>query len=145
MIKNHIKKHEDLKNKSDLIQSIPGVGGATAPKVLSFLYDISKFKNAKEVAAFLGLNTRQRQSGSSVNGRTRLSKTGDSALRKAFYMPAVVAMRHNPILKEFKDRLEKAGKCKMVIIGAVMRKLVHIIYGVLKNKTAFNENILKLA
>ena len=60
-------------------------------------------------------------------------------------MPAVVAMRHNPILKEFKDRLEKAGKCKMVIIGAVMRKLVHIIYGVLKNKTAFNENILKLA
>jgi transposase len=145
MIKNHIKKHEDLKNKSDLIQSIPGVGGATAPKVLSFLYDISKFKNAKEVAAFLGLNPRQRQSGSSVNGRTRLSKTGDSALRKAFYMPAVVAMRHNPILKEFKDRLEKAGKCKMVIIGAVMRKLVHIIYGVLKNKTAFNENILKLA
>ena len=41
MIKNHIKKHEDLKTKSALIQSIPGVGGATAPKVLSFLYDIS--------------------------------------------------------------------------------------------------------
>jgi transposase len=145
MIKDHINKHEDLKNKSVLLQSIPGIGDATIAQILAFIGDPGKFQNAKEVAAFLGLNPRQRQSGSSVNGRTRLSKTGDSALRKAFYMPAVVAMRHNPILKEFKDRLEKAGKCKMVIIGAIMRKLVHIIYGVLKNKTAFNENILKLA
>ena len=60
-------------------------------------------------------------------------------------MPAVVAMKYNPILKEFKDRLEKAGKPKMVIIGAIMRKLVHIVYGILKSGTAFNENILKLA
>ena len=60
-------------------------------------------------------------------------------------MPAVVAMKCNPILKEFKNRLEKAGKPKMVIIGAIMRKLVHISYGILKSGTAFDENILKLA
>lgn len=143
IIKDHINQHPDLKRKSELLQSIPGVGKATTAQVLAFIGEVNKFKSAKEVAAFIGLNPKQRQSGTSVNGRTRLSKTGDSALRKAFYMPAVVAIRYNPIIKEFCMRLEKAGKHKMLIVGAVMRKLVHMIYGVLKTETVFNANILK--
>ena len=56
-------------------------------------------------------------------------------------MPAIVARQHNPIIKKFCDNLVDAGKSKMAIIGAAMRKLVHIIYGVLKNKSPFNPNI----
>jgi transposase len=93
------------------------------------------------VAAFVGLNPKPRQSGSSVCGTSRISKTGDADLRKAFYMPAVVAIKHNPIIKDFSQRLSGAGKSKMVIVIAFMRKLLHIIYGVLKNKTLFNANI----
>jgi transposase len=92
------------------------------------------------MAAFVGLNPKQRQSGSSVQGRTQLSKIGDSNLRKAFYMPAITAKRYNPIIKAFCDRLELAGKPTMLIIGAAMRKLVHIIYGVLKSGKAFDAN-----
>jgi len=65
---------------------------------------------------------------------------GRSALRKAFFMPAMVALRYSPILIEMNKRLTLAGKFKMTIIFAAMRKLVHIIYGVLKNNLPFNAN-----
>lgn len=67
-----------------------------------------------------------------------MSKTGRSKLRKAFFMPALVALRHNPAIKEMKKRLTLTGKSKMTIVGAAMRKLVHIIYGVLKSGVPFN-------
>ena len=93
------------------------------------------------MAAFVGLNPKPRQSGSSVRGVGRISKTGDANLRRAFYMPALTAMRFNPIIKNFTERLRSTGKSKMVIVIAAMRKLLHIIYGVLKNGTAFNKDI----
>ena len=93
------------------------------------------------MAAFVGLNPKPRQSGSSVRGVGRISKTGDANLRRAFYMPALTAMRFNPIIKNFTERLRSTGKSKMVIVIAAMRKLLHIIYGVLKNETPFNKDI----
>ena len=74
----------------------------------------------------------------SVRGTSRISKTGDANLRKAFYMPAITALKHNSIIKQFAQSLKDNGKPKMVILIAAMRKLLHIIYGVLKNKTLFN-------
>ncbi len=139
-IKNHINNHPDLKEKSQLLSSIPAVGDGTIAQVLAFIGDISRFNNAKQVAAFVGLNPKQNQSGLN-KGRTRLSKTGSSDLRKALYMPAVVAMRYNPVIKTFSERLLKSGKHKMCVIGAIMRKLLHIIYGVLKSGQKFNLNI----
>jgi transposase len=78
-----------------------------------------------------------RQSGTSINGKGRLSKIGNAQLRKALYMPAITAKNHNPILKEFCHHLSKKGKHSMTIIGAAMRKLLHIIFGVLKNQKPF--------
>jgi len=141
LISNYIKNHEDLNDKSKLLNSIPGIGAKTIAVVLAFLANIEDFDSAKQVVAFVGLNPKQRQSGSSVHGMTRISKTGDANLRKAFYMPAIVSLRFNPIIKDFSERLSNAGKSKMVIVIASMRKLLHIIYGVLKNKTLFNVNI----
>ena len=108
--------------------------------ILAFLV-IENFDSAKQVAAFVGLNPKPRQSGSSVRGVGRISKTGNADLRKAFYMPAVVSIRFNPIIKDFAERLSKTGKAKMIVVIATMRKLIHIIYGVLKNNTPFNANI----
>jgi len=145
LIKNHVNRDADLKDKSRLLQSIPGIGERTTTQILAHLGDINRYKTAKEVAAFAGLNPRQRQSGSSVKGRTRLSKVGSPVLRKALYMPAIVAMKHNPIIRNFASRLEQAGHHKMSIIGAIMRKLIHMIYGILKSGKEFDENILKKA
>lgn len=137
----HIDSRPDLRGKSELLETIPGVGEATIAKVLAFFGNVEDFKNAKQVAAFVGLNPKHRQSGTSVHGRSRMSKVGDSSLRKSFYLPAITAKRYNPVIKNFCEKLKKAGKPKMLIIGAAMRKLVHIIYGVLKSGEPFSENL----
>lgn len=139
-IKNHIDNHPNLKNRKDLLETIPGVGPATIAQLLSMDCTPERFEEIKDLVAFVGLNPRHRQSGSSIQGRSRISKTGDSTLRKALYLPAVSAKQHNPILKAFYERLLAAGKPKMVAICAVMRKLLHIIYGVLKTGKAFDPN-----
>ncbi len=140
LISSHIKKHQDLNDRNKLLASIPGIGEKTIGVILAFL-NVENFNSAKQVAAFVGLNPKPRQSGSSVRGVGRISKTGDANLRKAFYMPALTAMRFNPIIKNFSERLSSTGKSKMVIVIAAMRKLLHIIYGVLKNETPFNKDI----
>ena len=70
-----------------------------------------------------------------------MSKVGFSQLRKALFFPAMVALKYNPLLAQLKKKLTKAGKPKMLVIGAAMRKLVHMIYGVLSNRTPFNPNL----
>lgn len=140
MIRDHIDHHPDLKAQSTLLESIPGIGVATISRLLAFVGDVHRFSDAKALAAFVGLNPTVHQSGSSVRGKSRLSKKGNATIRKALYMPAIVARRYNPIIKEFAQRLKKAGKSNMLIIGAVMRKLLHIIYGVLKSGKPFDAN-----
>lgn len=139
-INNHIKNDPTLHKNSELLKTIQGVGESTIAKILAFI-DIDKFDHAKQVAAFFGMNPKQVQSGTSINQRARLSKTGSSKLRCALYMPAMVAMRHNPAMKKFCLRLKARGKNGKVIICAIMRKLIHIIYGVLKTQKVFNAEL----
>ena len=96
--------------------------------------------NNTVVAAFAGLVPRLGESGSSVRRHPVLSKLGAPALRKALFYPAIVALRHNPIIAAFGHRLRAKGKHKMVVIGAAMRKLVHLAYGVIKTGQPFNAN-----
>lgn len=140
LIEQHIDNHPDLKQRKSLLQTIPGIGQVTISVILSEFADIQQFRNAKALAAFVGVAPRTQQSGTSLRSRARMSKMGRSKLRKAFYMPALVALRHNPIIVEMKHRLTEAGKSKMAIVGAAMRKLIHLIYGVLKNGVPFDEN-----
>lgn len=105
--------------------------------ILAYAGNIEDFDNAKQYAAFAGLNPKQHQSGN-MKGRTVLSKTGNPSIRKVLYLPAITAKKCNPIVKTFSQKLEKSGKTKMCIIGACMRRLLHIIFGVLKTKTEFN-------
>jgi len=138
-VADHIDQHPELKGRRDLLCSIPGIGETTAARLLSEMSGI-EFGRAREVAAYAGLVPSPRESGSSVRGRGRLSKRGNVRLRRALYWPAIVAMRHNPTLRAFAGRLREAGKPTMVIIAALMRKLLHIAFGVLKHGRPFDPN-----
>jgi transposase len=141
-IDDHIDRHPGLKHDADLIASIPGVGATTVARILGHLGDIRRFESAKAFAAFLGVTPKQRTSGTSVRGRTMISRTGSTALRAALYMPSLVARRHNPILATFAERLLATGMAKKAVIGAVMHKLTHLIYGVIHTGKPFDANYL---
>ncbi len=143
LINNKINKDPELKKKQKLLETIPGIGEATIMQILSFI-NVENFSNIKQLDAFLGLNPKQRQSGTSINGRGSISKIGNSSLRKTFFFPAIVAKKYNPIIKVFCERLKIKGKPTMVIVCAAMRKLVHIIYGVLKSGKAFDATLIKI-
>jgi transposase len=130
-----------LRTRMELIDSIPGVGKATALQMVAELGNIDWFEKARDLAAYAGVTPRHRQSGSSLNSRGGISKIGSSRLRGHLYMPALVAIRRNPIMKAFAERLAGYGKSKKEIIVAVMRKLLHCIFGILKSEQPFNSNI----
>lgn len=140
-IRQKIDDDPRLKEQRDLLDSIPGLGDKTIPVLLSYYGGLTRFDKAKEAAAFAGLDLRQHESGSSVRGKPRLSKIGHAGLRKALYMPAMVAITKTAWGRAFRDRLAAAGKAPMVIIGAMMRKLVHVAYGVLKSGKPFDPQL----
>ena len=145
LIRSHIDNHPGLRGQRDLLLSIPGIGETTAAKLLSEIMDVKLYRSARQLAAFAGLAPRLHESGSSVRRKARLSKTGAPRLRKALYFPALVAMKHNPQIKALGARLKDRGKCPMEVIGAAMRKLVHIAYGVLKSGKPFEPLMVKAA
>lgn len=144
-ITDWINQHSELKQQKELLCSIPGIADLTAARLLAEIQDISVFENAPQLAAYAGVTPRQHLSGSSVHRKSRQSKTGNAHLRKTLYFPAIVACQHNPIIRAHCHRLEERGKLPMVIIGASMRKLLHIVYGVLKSGKPFDPNYLVLS
>lgn len=139
-IRQHVETHPGLRQQRDLLVTIPGIGATTAARLLAECRAITDFESARAYAAFAGLVPREVQSGT-LRGRARLSKLGSARLRLALYFPALTAMRHNPPLAAFATRLRATGKHKMVVVAAVMRKLLHIAYGVLKHQRAFDPSL----
>ena len=130
----------DLRADRDLLASVAGIGTQTASTVLAELPERTAGRSAQAAAAYAGLAPREYRSGSSVRKRTRLSKAGNARLRKALFLPTLTAIRFNPLLKGFFERLVAAGKPRMQAVGACMRKLVMLCYGVLKNRQPFDPN-----
>ncbi len=141
-IDDHIDHHPDLKRDADLLTSIPGMGNTTTARILGHVGDLRRFASAKSFAAFLGVTPRQRSSGTSLRGRTTLSRTGSGALRAALYMPSLVASHHNPLLRDFSERLRATGMAKKAVLGAVMHKLARLMYAVIRSGKPFDENYL---
>jgi transposase len=136
-IQDQIDNDPDLQRQQQLLSSIKGIGKLTAAKLLAEIGDISSYKSARQVAAYAGLTPRNNRSGT-LRGKTRLSKTGNARVRKALFFPALVAKRYNPIVRAFCQRLTHNGKNKMEVVGAAMRKLIHIAFGVLKSGKQFD-------
>jgi transposase len=126
-----------LRRQRELLTSIPGIGETTAARILGEMPNIAEFRNVKAVAAYAGLSPRHHESGS-IHWRSRIAKTGNGNLRTALYFPAISAMRYNPLLRGFSDRLRERRKSNMTIIAAVMRKLLTLAYGVLKSDRIFD-------
>ena len=142
-IDDHVDGHPELREDALLVTSIPGLGNTTAAKVLAYLGDVRRFKNAKALSAFIGVNPRQRQSGTSLKGRSTISRSGHAYVRHSLYMPAMVALKYNPVVKAFGLRLQAAGLAPKAVIGACMHKLVQLIYGVLKSGVPFDPSITR--
>lgn len=143
-IQEHIDHHPDLKQQQELLESIPGIGSLTAAKLLSEIRSVSDFESARQLAAYAGLTPKNFRSGTSVHRKTVLSKTGNANIRKMLYMSAISAKRWNPIIRSFCERLALSGLRPMEIIGAAMRKLLHLVFGILKSKRPFDPNHLAI-
>lgn len=139
-----IAAHPLLKQQVDLLLSIKGIGSLTAARLLAEIPDIHAFDSARQLAAYGGTTPGQFQSGSSVRKPAHLSKTANGRLRDALYFPALVAMRHNPIIRVFCQRLLAQGKPPKLVIVAAMRKLLHLVFGVLKHQMPFDPVFLSL-
>jgi transposase len=129
---------QEIREQKQLLLTIPGIGQKSAEMLLSLFYDITRYKDARAVAADAGVTPAHHESGERVHKRPHLSKLGKAAVRGELHMPALNAMRTNPPLRAFAQRLRQRGKPEPLIIAAVVRKLLHICYGVLKHKTPFD-------
>jgi transposase len=140
-IRKHLKSNPELDKEVKLVESIDGIGWLTAVLLVGTMAGGNRFKSAKEAASYLGLSVRECKSGKSIRGKSRLSKEGPAEVRKALYWPAVTACRYNPDVEALYTRLLERGKAKMLAIGAAMRKLVHITFGVLKHKKEYEPQV----
>lgn len=140
-IRCHMRGHADLAEQAKLLQSLPGVGEITSWTLLARLRPIDAYASAKQVAAFVGVTPKERSSGTSVKGRAPMCKMGDSEVRRLLYLAARWARTTDPGARAFSERLTKAGKPKMLILGALMRKLIHAAYGVLKHRTPYESSL----
>jgi transposase len=140
LIEEHINNHKLLKQNKALLESIPGVGKVIATRMLMVIGS-RPFDSASQCSAYLGLVPVQHESGSSVRGRPKLSKAGNPAIRAKLYMAAVVATTYNPDIKAQYMRLIGNGKSKMSALGAAMRKLVQICFGVLKHQQPYQPQV----
>jgi len=139
-IKKHIDDDPDLRQRRDLLESIPGIGAVASAYLLTVLSAHYGFSKAKQAAAQVGLAPRIQESGQWV-GKTRIAKTGDPAVRKALYMPALVAWQHNPAIRAFCERLKANGKNGKAIACAAMRKLIHIAFAILQSGKPFDPKL----
>jgi transposase len=140
LVKETIAAHPELSKAVALVTTIKGLRWLTAATVLVEVPQI--LWDGRLAAAFAGLVPHKDQSGSSRNF-TYLSKVGSEHLRAALYMPALSAARTNPLLKPFYDRLRKRGLKHKQALSAVMRKILHLVFGVLTSGTAFDQHYEK--
>ena len=144
-IDQHIDRHPDLKSRRALLESVPGIGKRVSTWLLVMLGDGQRFQKSKQAVAYTGLSPKLWQSGSSVHGKTRISKVGHSSLRRLLYMPAVSAYAKLAVYQPFVLRLKAAGKAPKAIIVAIMRKIVAIAQAVLKANRPFDAELYKKA
>ena len=137
-----VKQDKEVKKSVELISSIPGVGTLTAVTVLAETNGFELIRNKRQLTSYAGFDVKEKLSGTSVKGKPKISKKGNRHLRKAMYMPALAAIRHNGRFKTLFTRLVSRHGIKMKAAVAVQRKLLEMIYTIYKTKTAFDNNYL---
>lgn len=131
-----IREHKPLQRLQQLLRTIKGIGPISSQWMLPLLYR-QQFNSARQLAAFMGLTPIHKTSGTSLRKRPRLSGRGNGYVRSRLYMPAVCAITNDPTMKAFYQLLIRRGKTPKQALTAVMRKLVHLCYGVAKNNQPY--------
>jgi transposase len=143
-IKSEVEKHvdadRDLKERIEKILTLKGVGLMTVVTVLAETNGFNQVQNLKQLASFAGYDVVQRESGTSIKGKTKISKKGNRYIRNALYFPAMVACRYNPELRAVYQRIIQKKASKMIGQVAIQRKLLLLIYTLWKNKSSYIEN-----
>jgi transposase len=142
-ISDHVGKHPKLKSNIELMRSIPGIGEVASVIIQSETGGLDKFASAKQLTSYVGLSPQEHTSGTSVHKKSHIGKRGNPRVRRVMFMCAMVASRRNPVIKTFYERLLARGKGKKVAIAACMRKLLHILWGVVKNGKEFDPEYAK--
>jgi transposase len=139
-IRKTIDDDPDLRQRGELLASIPGLGDRTIPQLLAYIGRPERFGCVKALIAYASLTPMIRQSGTSLDKRRGTHPQGHREFRNALYFPAMVAGRYNPLVAEFWQRLKAQNKPGKVIVVACMHKLLAIAYGVLKSGKPFDAN-----
>lgn len=141
-ISQHLDNDEGgLKQQRDWLDSIPGIGPTTAARILAEIGSLSRFSSAAQLAAYSGLTPQEKTSGSSVQGKPRLSKVGNARLRRALFFPALALIRWHEPIRAWREQLLQRGKTKKQVVGAVMHKLIRWVFGVLHSQAPFDPAI----
>ena len=127
-----------LERRFRLLLSLPGVGETSALQLLGELALIPPDAEVRQWVAYAGLDPCECSSGSSLRKRPRISKVGNRHSRRALYMPALSAARHHAAFAAYYGGLQERGKCKMVALVAVMRKMLHATFGMFKHDARFD-------
>jgi transposase len=133
----------EISRSVKLISSIPGIGPLTAAIILSETRGFELIRNKKQLTSYAGLDVKEKESGTSVKGKPRISKRGNRYLRKAMYMPAMAAIRHSGRYKAVFVRIVSRNGIKMKGCVAVQRKLLEMAYTVCKTGIPYNESYLQ--
>ncbi len=141
-IAEYIENTPRLRQRSEILDSVPGIGPTTANMLVTELPELGQL-NRRQIAALVGVAPMARDSGT-FRGK-RMTGGGRKKIRSRLFIPTLVAVRHNPILRAYYNKLLMRGKCKMVALVAVMRKLICILNTMTKNNQEWNPNLIKIA
>jgi transposase len=133
-IKAHLKAQASLKAIWQRLQTIPGIGWLTAARLLAHLGEIEREDSVGSLVSALGLAIKEQCSGSSVRGKAQIDRHGRRDLRQTMSRSALVAKRVSPHMQAWAKQLQARGKPNKIILIAIMRKLLHIVYGVWKSE-----------
>lgn len=137
-----IEHDPDMKEKSGIIKTMPGIGDTTSSMIVAELPELGRL-NRREIASLVGVAPMNRDSGT-FRGK-RMTGGGRGNVRTCLFMPTLVAIRYNPAIKTFYERLLKAGKTKMTAIVACMRKIITILNSMVANNQTWRENLTNIA
>ena len=143
-IEQLVASDEELNKRIKKILTIKGVGLLTVVTILAETFGFEHFSSIKQLTSYAGYDVVQRESGTSIKGKTRISKKGNRYIRNALYFPAMVACRYNVNLKQTYTRINQTKTSKMIGQVAIQRKLLSLIYTLWKNDAVYIEDYKKV-
>lgn len=138
-IENWVNKDADLKKEVENICTIPGIGELTAVIILAETNGFELIRSKRQLTSYAGLDVKEKQSGTSIKGKPRISKSGNRHLRKAMHLPGLTAVRWDDSFRDMYARIVSKHGIKMKALVAVQRKLLEMVYIIFKSKIPYDK------